>query len=82
MLAEYCTLQDYCFEGSDYAECMDTRETQQDEALAVGQICHDAFLRFHACIGELSCAMLDEYYADKDHCGTEYSAWQNRCNVE
>jgi hypothetical protein len=81
VVAAYCNLHDYCYAGSDYIECMDLQESQQEEALAGGQICHDAFLRFHECIGELSCSMLDEYYADGAHCGTEYSAWQSRCNM-
>ncbi len=75
----YCSLHDYCFAGTEYDECMDTREVLQEEALAGGAACHDAFVLFHQCVGELSCMMLDEYYEDGAYCSTEYAVYQNRC---
>lgn len=82
VIASYCNLHSYCFAGYDNADCVDEREVDQDLAVASGEACHEAFVRFHECIGDLSCSMLDEYYSDSLHCGTEYSAWQSRCTTD
>lgn len=82
LIGSYCSVHNYCFAGYDLADCMDARETEEEEAIAVGEACHEAFLAFHECIGELSCSDLDEYYEDSSHCGTPYSAWQSRCSTD
>lgn len=78
IVGAYCSLHSYCYTDS-YDDCMQTREFQEEQAISVGEVCHEAFLEFHKCIGELSCNDLDEYYTDTSHCGTEFNAWENRC---
>jgi len=82
VIGAYCSVHDYCFAGYDLADCMDARKIEEREAIAVGEACHEAYLAFHSCIGELSCSDLDEYYEDGSHCGTEHSAWQSRCSTD
>ena len=78
VIGAYCNLHSYCYSDS-YDNCVQTREYQEEQAVTLGEECHNAFLAFHECIAELSCPALDEYYTDGSHCGTEHAAWQNRC---
>jgi hypothetical protein len=78
-LGAYCSVQSYCFAGVDYAQCIDDVRATEALAIAKGQVCLDAFSAFHECVGELSCADLDAYYADGAHCGTRHAAYEASC---
>lgn len=78
VVGAYCNLHSYCY-TDNYDDCMETGKFQEEQAISIGEVCHEAFLDFHRCISELSCSDLDEYYTDRSHCGTELAAWENRC---
>ncbi len=76
----YCGIVSYCYVGTEYADCMESQESEEQSALAEGALCHEAFLAFHDCMAERSCTELDAFYAEGDYCGASYAVWQSRCS--